>query len=227
MIEKSTYQFLTNLAQNNHKEWFETNKPLFLQAQSNVIDFAGQVLEKMNQFDVIETPTGKKAVKRIYRDVRFSKDKTPYKQHFGLIYSRATAARRGSFYIHLQPGKTFIGGGFWGPEKEDLLRIRKHLAQDDSAFRTLITSTPFTTYFGHLQGDQLKTAPKGFDKEHPAIDLLRYKQFLISKSFTDAEVLAPNFVDAATETLRAMLPFFDEMTEMLTTNLNGESLIDL
>lgn len=225
-ISKSSLQFLKDLSKNNNRDWFAEHKPSYVKAHENIIHFADDVLEKLNSFDKIETPTGKKAVKRIYKDVRFSKNKDPYKNNFGIVFVRAGADRRGGFYIHLQPGANFIGGGFWSPEKEDLLRIRKHIEVDDSELRKVINSKGFTSNFGLLQGDQLKSAPKGFDKEHPAIDLLRYKQFLISKEFTDAEVLSSDFATIASNTLKAMLPFFDVMTEMLTTNLNGESLIE-
>lgn len=225
-IEKSTISFLKNLAQNNNRDWFAENKSVYQEANENVVAFADEVLALLNQFDKIETPNGKKAVKRIYRDVRFSKNKAPYKNNFGIGFVRSGADRRGGFYIHLQPGQCFIGGGFWGPEKEDLLRIRKHIEVDDSELRAVINSKAFKSNFGSLEGEQLKSAPKGFDKEHPAIDLLRYKQFLIGKEFTDAQVTSKDFPKLATNTLKAMLPFFDVMTEMLTTNLNGESLID-
>lgn len=225
-IAKATFEFLSALRKNNNRDWFTENKPTYQVAHENVIAFADDLLAEVNQFDKIETPSGKKALKRIYRDVRFSKNKAPYKQHFGMMFSRAGAERRGTYYIHIQPGESFIGGGFWGPEKEDLLRIRKHIAQDDSEFRSVLNSKLFKSNFGSLRGEQLKTAPKGFDKEHPAIDLLRYKQFLVMKGFTDEEVLSPQFSKLAAKGLIAMVPFFDIMTEMLTTNLNGESLID-
>lgn len=225
-VSESTFQFINSIAKNNNREWFAEHKSEYVSAHDNAVLFADEIIVGLNKVDQIETPSGKKSVKRIYRDVRFSKDKKPYKQHIGMMFSRATAARRGTYYIHLQPGESFIGGGFWGPEKEDLLRIRKHIAQDDQYFRKVLNSKAFKNTFGELSGEQLKTAPKGFDKEHPAIDLLRYKQFLIGKSFTDKEVLDPTFPNQALKTLAAMIPFFDIMTEMLTTNLNGESLID-
>jgi uncharacterized protein (TIGR02453 family) len=225
-ISKSTLQFLSDLSSNNSRDWFTENKPVYLVAHENAIEFADEVLDALNHFDKIETPTGKKAVKRIYRDVRFSKNKAPYKNNFGLGFTRSGASRRGSYYIHIQPGESFIGGGFWGPEKEDLLRIRKHIETDDEELRALLNSKDFKHHFGTLQGEQLKSSPKGFDKDHKAIDLLRYKQFLIGRSFTDPEVLSSDFPKKAAQTLKAMMPFFEIMTEMLTTNLNGESLID-
>ncbi|MFT4753576.1 MAG: hypothetical protein ACI9GM_000180 [Salibacteraceae bacterium] len=225
-ISKQSVSFLTHLSKNNNKDWFTENKPEYISAHENMVDFADEVLTLLNEIDKIETPTGKKALKRIYRDVRFSKNKTPYKNNFGLSFSRQGASRRGGFYVHIQPNASFIGGGFWSPEKEDLQRIRKHVEVDDSELRKILSSKDFQSTFGTMTGEQLKTAPKGFDKEHSAIDLLRYKQFLIGREFTDTEVLTANFATKVAETLEAMLPFFNVMTEMLTTNLNGESLID-
>lgn len=225
-ISKSTFTFLQNLAKNNDREWFAKHKDQYTVAHENMIEFAEDVLSKMNAFDQIQTPSGKKALKRIYRDVRFSKNKAPYKQHFGIMYARATAARRGGYYIHIQPGESFLGGGFWGPEKDDLLLIRKHIAEDDSYLRKVLESNKFKKHFGQMQGEQLKSAPKGFDKEHPAIDLLRYKSFLCMERFTDEEVLSADFSQKVETTFQAMQPFLEVMTEMLTTNLNGESLIE-
>ena len=225
-IAKSSLQFLENLSVNNNRDWFTEHKSEYVLAHENIVEFADEVLHLLNQFDQIETPSGKKVVKRIYRDVRFSKNKAPYKNNFGLVFTRAGANRRGTFYIHIAPDECFIGGGFWGPEKEDLLRIRKHIEVDDSEMREILNSKEFKSTFGELQGDKLKSAPKGFDKEHQAIDLLRYKQFLISKEFNNIDVLGSNFPQIAADTLKAMLPFFNLMTEMLTTNLNGESLIE-
>lgn len=225
-IEKASLDFLTQLSQNNNRDWFNENKKTYETAKANLESFADAVLEQLNLTDVIETPSGKRALKRIYRDVRFSKNKAPYKQNYGIAFMRKGADRRGSYYIHIEPNGCFIGGGFWGPEKDDLQRIRQHIAADDTELREVINSAAFKDMFGTLEGEQLKTAPKGFDKEHPAIDLLRYKQFLIHRKFSNKEILAADFYKTAAHTLLAMLPLFDVMTDMLTTNLNGESLID-
>jgi len=119
-----------------------------------------------------------------------------------------------------------VGGGFWEPNKDDLLRIRKEIALDDSEMRELINDSRFIQTFGGLVGEELKTAPKGFDKEHPAIDLLRKKQFLVMRSFTDEEILQPKFIAEILETFEAMKPFFDYMSEVLTTDVNGVSLYE-
>jgi len=224
-ISKSNYEFLKKLKQNNNRDWFNTHKDEYLKQHQNTIDFADAVLHEMNKIDNIETPTGKKSLYRIYRDVRFSKDKSPYKINWSGGLKRATSALRGGYYFHLQPGNTMVGGGFWGPNKDDLQRIREDIAYDANPLRKIINSKSFKETFGTLDGEQLKTCPKGFDKEHPDVDLLRYKQFIISKNFTDNEALSPDFYKKVSDTFKKMRPFFDYMSESVTTDANGESII--
>jgi len=226
LITPSNLQFLKKLEQNNNRDWFTENKKRYQSEHAEIVAFADALLVKLNEHDMIETVSGKKSLFRIYRDVRFSKDKSPYKTHWAGGYTRATAARRGGYYFHLKPGdQSFIAGGFWAPNKDDLQRIREEIATDSSELREILADPTFVSTFGELQGEQLKTAPKGFDKEHPNIDLLRYKQFIFSKNFTDKEVLDKGFLDAANDTFKAMRPFFDFMSEVLTTNSNGESIL--
>ncbi|MFT5902114.1 MAG: hypothetical protein ACI9LA_001322, partial [Bacteroidia bacterium] len=139
----------------------------------------------------------------------------------------ATKALRGGYYFHLQPGdKSMVGGGFWQPEASDLKRIREEIALDASPLREIINSTSFKKHFGELQGQQLKTAPRDFPKDHPDIDLLRYKSFTVSKYFTDKEVQSPGFSKEVLKYFQATRPFFDYMSEVLTTDGNGVSLIN-
>ena len=225
-ITKENFDFLNDLNANNNREWFTENKKRYVANHENLIAFADELLLKMNQHDTIETPTGKKSLFRIYRDVRFSKDKSPYKTHWSGGFRRATKLLRGGYYFHIQPGnQSFIGGGFWGPNKDDLQRIREDISADPSELRSIISSKDFVSTFGTLDGEQLKTAPKGFDKEDPAVDLLRYKQFIFGKNFSDKEVLDPNFVNVANDTFKKMRPFFDYMSEVLTTDANGSPLV--
>jgi len=224
-ISKANFEFLNKLKKNNNRDWFNTNKTEYLNQYENTIAFADSLLDEMNKHDNIETPTGKKSLFRIYRDVRFSKDKSPYKTHWAGGFRRATKQLRGGYYFHLEQGNTLVGGGFWSPNKDDLLRIREDIAADASGLRKVLKSKSFKETFGSLEGEQLKTCPKGFDKEHPDVDLLRYKQFIISKKFTDKEVLSPDFHKKVSDTFKKMRPFFDYMSESVTTDLNGESIV--
>ena len=226
-ISKSNIDFLKKLSNNNNRDWFHENKETIYQsALENSIEFADSLLAEMNKHDNIETPTGKKSLYRIYKDTRFSKDKTPYKTHWGGYFKRATNDLRGGYYFHIEPGNCFIGGGFWNPNPEDLKRIRVELAADGSELRKIIGSKQFVDTFGQLDGNKVKTAPKGFSKEHENIDLLRYKQYLISKKFTEKEMLDNDFYKEANKVFEKMRPFFDYMSEVLTTDENGEPLYD-
>ncbi|OIQ40620.1 MAG: TIGR02453 family protein [Bacteroidetes bacterium MedPE-SWsnd-G1] len=223
-IQSSTLDFLKKLNKNNNRDWFTDNKTAFQEEQIKFVNFADDLLVEMNKIDNIETVSGKKSVFRIYRDVRFSKDKTPYKTHFSGSFKRATEQLRGGYYYHIEPGNSFIGGGFWGPNAKDLLRIRKELANDAIELREIINSESFIKTFGTLDGDRLKTAPRGFDKNHPDLDLLQLKQFIIHKKFSDKEVLSQDFPKKVIETFMAMRPFFDFMSSVLTTDENGVPL---
>lgn len=224
-IPKSSLDFLQQLKTNNNKPWFEANKTTYLNELNHIETFAAALLQELSKTDVLETASGKKSVYRIYRDIRFSKDKTPFKTFWGGSFTRATSERRGGYYFHLEEGNSFFAGGFWGPSAADLKRIRSEFAHDAAPFQKILHSESFVKTFGTLQGEQLKTAPKGFDINHETIDLLRYKQFLIIKRFTDSEVLSPLFLEQALETCINMRPFFDYMSEILTTDSNGASVL--
>lgn len=189
-----------------------------------MIAFAEALLDEMSHHDHLVPMTGKQSLFRIYRDTRFSKDKTPYKTHFSGSMKRATQLLRGGYYYHIEPGGSFAGGGFWGPSSEDLKRIREELAAHAEPLRAIIADPVFRDTFGELKGDKVKTAPKGFPRDHPNIDLIRHKQYVVMRSFSDKEVTAPDFLDKLVRTFRNMRPFFDYMSEVLTTDANGEPL---
>ena len=220
-ISKSTLDFLISLKANNNREWFNANKPMFDAEQKKVKAFYNAVMERIKTSDLIESVK----IFRIYRDVRFSKDKLPFKSHFGGQFTRATNKLRGGYYLHISPGESFLAGGFWEPNKEDLARIRKEFEEDATEIRNIVSTADFKKHFGKLQGDAVKSAPRGFDKNHPNIDLIRLKQFIVSREFTDDEVLAPNFLTEVVASFVAMRPYLDYMSDVLTTDLNGESLV--
>lgn len=220
-IKKSTITFLQDLKKNNNREWFTENKKTYVTENNHFISFAEDVLQEMIKTDNIETPSGKKSVFRIYRDVRFSKDKTPYKSHFSGSFKRATKELRGGYYFHIEPGNSFVGGGFWGPNPKDLLRIRKEIEADASELKEIISEENFINTFNKLDGEKVKTAPRGFDKNHPDIELLRFKQFVISKKISDQELLDENFSIEVAKIFKAMRPFFNYMSSVLTTDENG------
>lgn len=222
---KKTFDFLRILDQNNNREWFQSNKDQYSCAHEEMIEFADRLLAEMNKHDVIQTDSGKRSLYRIYRDVRFGKDKTPYKTNWAGYLRRATAERRGGYYYQVGLKGSFVMGGFFGPNPQDLLHIRKQLEQDADPLRGVINSREFKEFFGELLGSQLKTAPKGFDKEHPNIDLLRYKQFMVRHDFTQKEVLSKDFHILVANAFVQMRPLFDYMSDILTSDLNGEALM--
>jgi uncharacterized protein (DUF2461 family) len=199
-IPASVFDFLKDIKENNNREWFAENKTRYQKQHEFAVSFADSLINKMQTVDSIETPSGKKSIFRIYKDVRFSKDKSPYKINIG-------------------------GGGFWNPNPDDLKHIREQIASDPQPLRDILASTEFIHHFRELQGEKLKSAPKGFDKNHPAIDLLNFKQFLLMKTFTDEEVMSEHYLETLFETFKAMRPFFDYMSEILTTDLNGEVIV--
>ena len=221
-IPKETFPFFKKLTKNNNRDWFNEHKPEFKAIEAKVKASYNHLGELMSAHDQIE----KIKIFRIYRDVRFSKNKLPYKTHFGGSFARKKPELRGGYYLHIQPNdESFIATGFWEPNKEDLFRIRKEFEMDDSEMRDILNDATFKETWGGFVGDELKTAPKGFDKEHPAIDLIRKKQFIFIKKYSDKEVLADDFLDNVNDAFIKIRPYFDYMSDVLTTNLNGESLL--
>lgn len=222
-IPKSVFSFFKTLEKNNNRDWFNDNKPEFKAIEKEVKLFYQAIFNNLNQHDTID----KLKVFRIYRDVRFSKNKLPYKTHFGGSFHRAKPKLRGGYYLHIQPNnESFIATGFWEPSKDDLFRIRKEFEMDDSEMRAILANKTFNTIWGNtLVGDELKTAPRDFDKTHKAIDLIKKKQFIFTKKFSDHDVLSDTFLNDIDVAFKAIRPFFDYMSDVLTTDLNGVSLI--
>tara|TARA_B100000767_G_scaffold106436_1_gene102186 strand:+ start:1761 stop:2435 length:675 start_codon:yes stop_codon:yes gene_type:complete len=222
-IQKSTFKYLKALQKNNNRDWFAETKPTYVEAQKNAKQVFAAINEKLQSHDEIE----KSKMMRIYRDVRFSHDKTPYKPHFANSYSRLGKELRGGYFLRIRPGESFLAGGFWEPSKEDLFRIRKEIALDASEIRAVLADKNYKRFFGGKfeSFSELKTAPRGFDKEHKDIDLLRKKGFIASRNFTDEEVLSENFIEEVNKSYKALRPFFNLFSDILTTNLNGESII--
>lgn len=222
MISKDVFSFLKKLQKNNNRDWFHDHKASFKEIELEVKQFYSQLSDQLNQFDSIDTFK----VFRIYRDVRFSKNKLPYKTHFGGSFHRTKPELRGGYYLHLAPeNESFIATGFWDPSKEDLLRIRKEFETDSEDIRALMDTPAFKAVWGTVQGDELKSAPRGFDKQDPNIDLIRKKQFIFVRKYSDKAVLSKDFEHQIVESFKVIRPYFDYMSSVLTTNLNGESTL--
>ena len=222
MLSKDIFIFLKALKIHNNREWFKKHITTFRTAESNVKLFYSQLYDQLNNVDSIDNFK----VFRIYRDVRFSKDKTPYKTHFSGSFHRTKPELRGGYYLHLAPNnESFIATGFWNPNKEDLFRLRKEFEIDSQDLRAIIAEPRFKAVWGNLEGDELRSAPQGFNKQDQNIDLIRKKQFIFSKKYTDKEVLSEQFTQDVIDSFKAIRPYFDYISSVLTTNLNGESII--
>ncbi|SHH59348.1 DUF2461 domain-containing protein [Winogradskyella jejuensis] len=221
-IPKTALSFFKKLQKNNNRDWFNEHKPEFKKIEAHVKFVYNSIGELMNSHDNID----KVKLFRIYRDVRFSKNKLPYKTHFGGSFHRKKPELRGGYYLHIQPNnESFIAIGFWEPHKDDLMRIRKEFEMDDQEIREILNHKAFKSTWGDLVGDELKTAPRGFDKEHPAVDLIRKKQYIFIKKYSDEEVTSDKFIENVNNAFKSARPYFDYMSDVLTTNLNGESII--
>jgi uncharacterized protein (TIGR02453 family) len=224
-IPPSSFNFLKGISKNNNREWFAKNKERYLQEYENMIAFTDALLTEMRKHDNIETASGKNSLFRIYRDTRFSKDKTPYKNYWAGSFKRATKKLRGGYYFQIEPGGSFAAGGFFSPNPADLLRIRQDIDFNYNDWKKLLSGKKISNTFGALKGERVITSPKGFAKDNPAIELLKYKQFYFKRKFSDKEVLSPGFLKELNETFKNLRPYFDYMSDVLTTDLNGVSTI--
>jgi uncharacterized protein (TIGR02453 family) len=224
-IKKESINFIKLIAKNNDRDWFNTHKEDYTAAHGNIISFADELIMEMKKNDTIETASGKASLFRIYRDVRFSKDKSPYHNYWSGSLKRATKKLRGGYYFHLEPGNYFVAGGFWGPEAPDMQRIRQDIDFNYKEWRKMLSAKTLVATFGSLDGEKVSSAPRGYAKDHPAIDLLRYKQFILRHNFTEKEVLDPGFAKTASDTFKKMRPFLNYMSEVLTTDGNGNDLV--
>jgi uncharacterized protein (TIGR02453 family) len=224
-IQPSTLRFLKDLAKNNNRAWFTDHKNQYLAAQSNMMAFIDQLILMMNKHDELETESGKKSLFRIYNDVRFSKDKSPYNPRFAFSLKRATKLKRGGYYMNIKPGNCFLACGFFAPNADDLKRIRQDIDYNYPEWNSILQSKSIKSTFGALQGDTVLTAPRGYTTDHKAIALLRHKQFIVRHHFTDDEVISPDFLKQVNTMYKNVRPYFDYMSSVLTTDANGELLV--
>ena len=225
VIEKSTFDFLKSLSKNNNRDWFNKNKDRYTAAYENMIVFADALLSEMRKHDALETHSGKDSLFRIYRDVRFSKDKSPYKTYWAGHFKRATKKLRGGYYFQIGPGESLAAGGFFSPSPDDLKRIRQEIDLNFADWKKLLSKKVISKTFGLLKGEKLSTAPRGFAKGSPGIEYIKHKQFYLERKFTNIEVLSPQFLKELNQTFKNLRPYFDYMSEVLTTDLNGVSII--
>jgi uncharacterized protein (TIGR02453 family) len=209
---KSTLKFLKDLKSNNNKEWFDKHKETYLEAKKGIEFFVQELIDGIGVFDPqVRGLEAKKSVFRIYKDVRFSKDKTPYKVHLGAYMAEGgTKSPRGGYYLHIEPGnKSMVGGGIYMPEPPVLNAIRNEIDYAPKEFLKIISSKSFKNYFGEIGGEKLKNPPKGFSADHPQIEFLKHKSFFVMHSISDAQVNAPDFKKTVLKIFKEMKPLND------------------
>ncbi len=212
MIANSTFAFLTDLKANNHKDWFTDNRKRYDEAKSDFEGFVTDLIKEISKFDDnIGHHKAKDCIFRINRDVRFAKDKSPYKTNFGAHITSATSRSeihsRAGYYLHLEPGRTMLAGGAYLPEAPWLKAIRQEIDYNGAAFKSILNAKDFKAYFGELEGEKLKNAPKEFPKDHPDIELLKYKSFLATHKPADELVLSKDFLKHCGKVFKVLHPF--------------------
>jgi uncharacterized protein (TIGR02453 family) len=211
MLQASTLKFLKDLKKNNNKPWFEKNKSIYLDAKEDMDDFVEQVIEGFGKVDAdIVTLHPKDCTYRIYRDVRFSKDKTPYKTHMGAYLNKGgKKSPTAGYYVHLEPGRNMAGGGLWMPQAPELNKVRQEIDYSFSEWKKTLGERSFKKIFadGLEKEEILSRPPKGYDDENPAIEYLKLKSFIVTRPFTDAEVQAKTFLKEIIKTFASMKDF--------------------
>jgi len=208
VISPKTLDFLKKLHKNNNREWFTENKHLYTESQQNVIAFLEDLLKKMSEFDEeLAKIDAKKSLFRIYRDTRFSKDKIPYKTNFGASLGMGKGSQKGGYYLHLEPGKSFIAGGIYMPEPAVLKELRKEISLYGNEFLAILNNKEFKKHFPELdQDDKLKKIPQGFEKEDPMAEFLKLKNFIVVYYLKDEEILNKDAAKNLTKIFKLMKP---------------------
>ncbi len=212
MIQKSTLSFLKQLKTNNNKPWFDKNKDKYLSAKDDISAFVDDLIKSFTTFDKsLIGLTSKECVFRIYRDVRFAKDKRPYKTNMGAgINAGGKKMEIAGYYMHIEPGKSFLAGGRWLPEADHLKKIRQEIDYNGKDLRKILLQKDFKKYYGDLDAEyKLSRPPKGYDKDHPDIELLKLNSYIVWHDYSDKEVLSKGFVKEVAKGARIMKPFLD------------------
>ena len=210
MINPQTVNFLKELIQHNDRDWFQTNKTDYDKARENVIDFTGKLLKELQTIDpaIEETLDAKKCVMRIYRDIRFSKNKAPYKNNFGIsVPTKGSKLGGVEYYFHLTPGASFIAGGYWMPQADHLKAIRQEIDYNAHDLKAIIDDAEFIKLFGNFRDqDRLKTVPKGYDADNENIDLLKLKSFIVSHKIKDKDLFKADSADYVAQICTKLYP---------------------
>ena len=208
MLKKETLNFIKDVAENNNREWFAVNKEVYEEAKNDVLKLVSAIIPELAKIDPILSAEAdpKKCLLRIYRDVRFSKNKDPYKNNYGMWFSTKKGGNEPGYYLHIQPGKSFIAGGYWMPDLPHLKLIRQEIDYNAEDFKAIINDQEFKKNF-KLGGDNaLKNAPKGYDPADPNIEFLKLKSFEATMKIEDEEFFKPNLVNKLISSFKTVQP---------------------
>jgi len=217
-MQQTTLTFLKNLAANNNKPWFDENRTRYEAAKTDHEALVDSLLRQMTALEPrLEGQKAKDSIFRIFRDVRFSKDKTPYKAHFGAFFSRGGRKYPGAgYYLHIEPGgKSFIGGGLWMPENSLLKAVRQEIDYNFEEFTGIVDNKQFKKIFREVTGEQLKTLPQGYSADNPAINYLKMKSFTVNHPLVDADITGKEFEKKSVNIFAVMKPFIDFLNRSL------------
>jgi uncharacterized protein (TIGR02453 family) len=213
---KPVLSFLSDLAINNNRPWFEAHKRLYDQARATFEGLVDELIQRLSVYEDLSGVNAKGSIMRIYRDVRFSKDKTPYNAWLAAhIAPGGKKSGRLGFGLRMAPGDSGAAGGLWDPSTEQLAMFRRAVDVDKEGLLDLIKAPDFVQHFGKLQGESLKTVPRGYAKDHPAAEFLKLKQVYVVRSFRDEAVFANNFVEQLVGTFLAMKPFLNYLNGVI------------
>ena len=210
-MQSTTLKFLQQLTKNNNREWFNENKTKYQEAQQDVVSFVEKLIEEMATFDEeVGKVEAKKSLFRIYRDTRFSKDKSPYKTNFGASLGMGKGSQKAGYYLHIEPGKSFLGGGIYMPESSVLKAIRKEISAFGDEFKAILEKDDFRNYFRGLSvEDKLKNVPQGFEKDDKMAEFLKLKHFIVTHPISDEQLLSENAPKEIAKVYYAMKPLVD------------------
>ena len=214
---KNILNFLNELNENNNRDWFIDNKDKYETAKNQFEELVNILIMKIKEFDpVLDVNSAKECAFRIYRDVRFSKNKEPYKTNMGAYIAKGgRKSELAGYYIHIQPGESFAGGGLYCPQTKVLKAVRDDIFHNSSQIKKIINNKEFNTAFPQLYGEKLKTAPKGYPKDFPDIDLLNYKSYTVIKPFSDKEILSLDFLDKVLAVFKIQKPLNDYLNNVI------------
>ena len=214
---KPVLTFLSNLQKNNNRPWFEENRPAYERAKARFEALVDELILRLGAIEDMRGVTAKDCVMRIYRDVRFSKDKSPYKMNMAAsIGPGGRKSYRFQYYFHLEPhNESMIAGGLHEPESAQINKFRAAISRDPRKFKAIVADKTFKRYFGEIRGEKLKTAPQGYDRDHPEIELLRLKEVVAVHNLSDADVLSPGFPAHVVKACAAMKPLLDYLSSVV------------